>query len=151
MSDQIHAIAEPFPFSAEQICSRYIALRDTVKLLNERHAAQLAPYKAAMETLEGEAGRMMRAMKTTLSTNAGSAFWVPQESYKVVDVEAFRAFMLANNEWRMGTAHCSKDGIRAWREEQKRPADWPADVEWNPPIPPGVSYDFDMVVQFRKG
>jgi hypothetical protein len=140
-----------FHYTAEQLIEQYIALRDAVKKIAERHAAELEPYKAGMDAIAGEAARMMRHMKTTLSTPAGTCFWMPHESFKVEDQELFRNWVIDRNEWRMTTAHVSKDGIRAWRDEQQRPLDWPADVEWNPPIPPGLSYDFEMRVQFRKG
>jgi hypothetical protein len=142
---------ETFPYSAEQLVEQYIALRDAKKKIVERQAKELEPYELAMEQIAGEAARMMRHMGTTLSTPAGTCFWMPHESYKVKDLELFRNWMLANEEWRMATAHVSKDGIRAWREEQVRPLDWPADVEWNPPVPPGIEYDFENRVQFRKG
>lgn len=153
MSNQASVLGEQpeFPYSAEQIVAQYIALRNTVQKIGERHAKELAPYTQAMEALADEAGRMMRHFKTTFSTDSGSCFWVPREQMKVVDPLKFRAFVLKNDEWRMTTNHVSKDGIREWREEQKKPADWPADIEWVPPIPPGIEYNFEYVVQFRKG
>lgn len=153
MPNQANALVEPpqFPYSAEQIVAQYIALRNTVKKIGERHAKELAPYTQAMEALADEAARMMRHFKTTFSTDSGSCFWTPQEKFTVVDVNTFRAFVLKNNEWRMTTNHVSKDGIREWREAQTKPTDWPADVEWVPPIPPGIEYNFEYVVQFRKG
>jgi 3-methyladenine DNA glycosylase AlkD len=137
--------------TAEQIISQYIKLRDYAKKIKERHKAELAPYDAAMDALAAAAAQMMTELKTTLSSESGSCFWVPQESFKCEDQVTFQSWVRTNNEWRMLTAHVSKEGIRAWREEQKRPLDWPADVEWNPPIPPGIKYDYHMDVQFRKG
>lgn len=153
MSNQASALApEPkFEYSADQIVAQYIALRNTVQKIGERHAKELAPYTAAMEALADEAARMMRHLKTTLSTDAGSAFWVPREQFRVTDPVKFRSFVLDKNEWRMTTNHVSKDGIREWREEQTQPADWPKDVDWVPPVPPGIEYNFEYVVQFRKG
>lgn len=138
-------------YTAEQIVSQYIKLRDTVKKIKDRHKAELAPYDEAMTALEGIAGQMMTELKTTLSTDSGSCFWVPVSRYKCVDVTKFQGWVRGHNEWRMLTAHVSKEGIEAWRDEQKRPLDWPADVEWNPPVPPGIEYDYHMAVQFRKG
>lgn len=140
-----------FSFTAEQLIEHYIYLRDTKKKIVERHATELKPYDDAMEHIAGEAARMMRHFKTTLSAASGTCFWMPHESYKVEDIETFRPWAIKNEEYRMLTTHVSKDGIRQWREEQKQPLDWPADVEWNPPIPPGIEYDFELRVQFRKG
>lgn len=143
---------EPFfKYTAEQIVKQYIALRDTLTKIKDRHKLEIKPYTEAMEVLEGEAARMMRHLKTTLSTDFGSAFWVQHESYKVVDAQIFQNFVEDRREWRMMTNHVAKDGIRDWRDEQKRPADWPADVEWVPPVPPGIEYNVDINVQFRKG
>lgn len=153
MSTQADPVTETpeFPYTADQIVSQYIKLRDTVKKISERHAKEIEPYTKAMEALADEAARMMRHLKTTLSTDSGSAFWTPREQFKVVDINKFRMFVLTTNEWRMTTNHVSKDGIRDWREEQIKPDDWPADVEWVPPVPPGIEYNFEQVVQFRKG
>lgn len=143
--------AVDFKYTAEQLVQRYIALRDTVNKIKDRHKLELKPYLDAMEQLEGEAGRMMTHFKTTFSTEYGSCFWTPFETYKVVDSDTFRSFVEKNQEWRMTTNHVAKDGIREWRDEQKRPQDWPADVEWVPPVPPGIEYDCRFNVQFRKG
>lgn len=140
-----------FNYTAEQIVQHYIALRDTAKKITERYARELEPYKVAMAALENEASRMMRHFKTNLSTEFGTAFWTTRESYKVENPELFRNWVIDKEEWRMTTNHVSKDGIRAWREEQQQPADWPANVEYVPPVPPGIAYECEMVVQFRKG
>lgn len=138
-------------YTADQLIGKYIRLRDAVKKIKERHKQELQPYLDGMSAVEYFAAQMMTELNTTLSTDVGSCFWVPQESFKCADAVAFHNWMRTNNEWRMLTTHVSKEGIRAWREEQKRPLDWPADVEWNPPIPPGIEYTYHMDVQFRKG
>lgn len=143
--------AVDFKYTAEQLVQHYIALRDTVKKIKERHKLELEPYLNAMEHIEGEAARMMTHFETTFSTEHGSCFWVPFETYKVVDSTVFHDFVQKNQEWRMTTNNVAKDGIREWRDEQKRPQDWPADVEWVPPVPPGIEYDVSFNVQFRKG
>jgi hypothetical protein len=145
-------MSEPeFKYTAEQIVECYIALRDKLKEVKAKHKQELEPFITAMTALEGEAHRMMTHLKSTLSTNAGSCFWVPQSSYKVVNVQEFQSWVQRQNQWQCLTAHVSKEGIEIWRDQQKRPLDWPADVEWNPPVPPGVEYDYHLDVQFRKG
>lgn len=140
-----------FKYTAEQIVRQYIVLRDTLKKIKEQHTLEIKPFLDAMEVLEGEAGRMMTHFKTTFSTEYGSCFWTSFETYRVVDSTEFRHFVIENQEWRMTTNHVAKDGIREWRDEQKCPEEWPADVEWAPPVPPGIEYDCKFNVQFRKG
>lgn len=134
-----------FRWTAEQLIRKYIALRDHRKVITDRHKDELKPIDLAMEAIEGEAGRMMQHLKSTLSTDMGSCFWVTTIKYKVEDSTLFRNWVVANAQWQCMTNHVSKDGIEAVLENT------PADPETGiKPLPPGLSSDYVISVQFRR-
>lgn len=134
-----------FRWTADQLIAKYIALRDHRKVITDRHKNELAPIDMAMEAIEGEAGRMMEHLKTTLSTDSGSCFWVASTKYTVSDPVAWRTWVISTQNWDCTTNHVSKDGIEAVLE--KTPADPETGIK---PLPPGLSSDYVVKVQFRK-
>lgn len=145
-SDEIELI-----YTADQVVEQYISLRNAVKDIKKRHAAELEPYNAAMELLEGYAAAMMRKIKTTLSTPHGSAFWVRAWSYKVVDFDAFFAWVVKNKQKQMMTRHVSKEGLEAWIEVQEALIPANEKIEGKMvALPPGIQSDYIVTVQFRK-
>jgi hypothetical protein len=133
-------------YTADEVVKQYLALRETKKAIVKRHIEELAPYKAAMDVLEGYAAIMMRQLNTTLSTPHGSAFWVRSWSYRCEDFEKFWPWVVKEKQQQMLTRHVSQDAISDWIEVQKamRPNE---EIK----LPPGLTGDYNISVQFRKG
>jgi hypothetical protein len=134
-------------YTADQIVKQYIALRNAKKEIAKRHADELAPYKAAMEALEGYAATMMRMLNTTLSTPYGSAFWHRSWSYKLVDFEKFWPWVVKEKQQQMLTRHLAQEAVVDWIEVQKSMAKEGEEIK----LPPGVTADYNVEVHFRKG
>ena len=139
------------PYTAEQVVQQYLLLRNTVTALKKKHAAEIKPYDDAMALLEGYAATMMTKLKTTLSTEFGSAFWVRSWSYKCTDFDKFFPWVVKNKQSHMLTRHVSKEAIEEWIEVQKSLIPANQKIEgMNVALPPGLESDYRITVQFRK-
>lgn len=140
-------VPQTLTYTADQIVEKYLALRNTVKAIKARHAAELVPYANAMEALENYAAVMMTKLNTTLSTPHGSAFWVRSWTYKCEDFDKFFPWVVKQKQQQMLTRHVSQDAIADWIEVQKATAAEGQEIK----LPPGVISDYRITVQFRKG
>jgi hypothetical protein len=134
------------PYTAEQIIARYIELRDFCKAEKAAFTERMKPYTEAMEMLEGAAMALMKQTgQRSLSADSGTCFPVQSTTYKVAEPDAWRGWVIANCQWDMFTNHISKEPLEAWLEQHKDPDSGAYD------LPPGVSTDSHVTVQFRRG
>ena len=85
---------QPQP-TADQIVGQYIAYRDHVAALREKHSAELAPYTQAMEQIENYLQAFMQQNGVdSLKTAHGTPYRATGTSIKTTDAEAFKDFVL---------------------------------------------------------
>lgn len=127
-------------YTADQIVTKYIEIRDFAKEIRAKHALELKPYNDAMETLEGLAGEMMRETgQKALSTEHGTAFFSRTLSVTCEDPTSFLDFVFKHQARQFLTAHVAKEAVQVYM-------DGPG--EGHPP--PGVKVVPVVNVNFRK-
>jgi len=146
-------------FTASDIVKKYIELRAHVQEMTKQFEAQLEPYKAGMQALEGAAANLLRTNESkALSTEFGTCFFVNKHSIKCEDHDAFLAFVRETENWGMLTKHVAKDAVEEWMEAEQKRLDAinqsSRSANAVPPQlalpPPGLKAETIITVQFRK-
>lgn len=124
----------------EEIVAAYIKIRDKKATLISRHKAELTPYHQHMQKLEEAMGARLRERGAdSTKTDSGTAFFkTVSDRAKVIDRDAFIAYVRENEAWDLITNHVSSDAVTNIVELTKSP-------------PPGVDLgEQTIVVQFRR-
>jgi hypothetical protein len=125
-------------FDFEKRISQYIALRDRVKQLKEKHNAELKPYQEAMELLEGALLTNLNASNQESSkTKAGTAFITTERSATIADGASFRRYVIGGSLWDMVDWRANRTEVAKLVTETGSP-------------PPGVNYAVRRTVQVRR-
>lgn len=125
-------------WTAAQMTSTYIHLRDRKKALEAKHKEELRPINEAMDQLEIMALQHLQGNQmTSMATEMGTVFLVTRRSYKVEDRETFRSW-------------CEQQGRTDFLEA--RPAKSVIDeyIEAGNALPPGLGTSAEITAQFRK-
>jgi hypothetical protein len=91
----MNAQAQP---TVEQVTAQYIAYRDYVAQIQEKHDAELKPYKDAMQQIEGWLqAKMLQDGVDSYKTGSGTPYLNTSTSIKTEDGEAFKDFILEHS------------------------------------------------------
>lgn len=126
------------PIDVEKRVAQFVRLRDKIKLLTEKHDAELAPYKEAKAQLEAELLNHLNSnnMKSA-RTDAGTVSVSEKTSCRVDDTDAFRSFVVNNGEWDLCDMKANAPAVEKYMEEQQAP-------------PPGVVVNKFRTVGVRR-
>jgi hypothetical protein len=129
-------------YTAHQMITRYLELRQQKQDLTDLHKSELAPITKAMEVIEGAMAIFLRETgqdSARAEHGDGTAFKMPWFSAKVSDPVAFQNFVFENNARHFLTNHVLKEAVKTYMDtHQGMP-------------PPGISTDRGTNIQFRKG
>lgn len=106
----------------DTMIENYVKLRDKKKAVEDKHKAELAPFKETMDQLEGW---LLEAMNTTgtesVRTPHGTAFKSMRTSAVVRDWQATLGFIRSHEAWHLLEARVSKTAAFAVIKETKEP------------------------------
>lgn len=110
--------------NANDVIAQYIKLRNKVDELTKKHTAELAPYLAAMKTLEDYGSAMLIAQggeegKANIVTPSGTMYRKRWTSIKVADREKWFGFVAEDwdNRQNMLTTAVAKKEIEEFIEK----------------------------------
>lgn len=88
------------PLDVEKTAGNFVKLRDKIHEIEQRHEKELEPYKALKTKLQGMILNHLNTNNTkSARTEAGTVTATTRSSASVQDTEAFRNFIITNNEW----------------------------------------------------
>lgn len=126
------------PIDVEKRVAQFVRLRDKIKLLTEKHDAELAPYKEAKAQLEAELlNHLNNNNMKSARTDAGTVSISEKTSCRVDDTDAFRSFVVNNGEWDLCDMKANAPAVEKYMEEQQAP-------------PPGVVVNKFRTVGVRR-
>lgn len=112
--------------NANELIARYIELRDYIEKRSKAHAEELAPYQAALKTIEDTGSAMLVAQggdegKANIVTPAGTMYRKRWTSIKMADRAMFMDFVgeVFESRQKFLTAAVTKSEIEEWIETQK--------------------------------
>jgi len=121
-----------------EMVGKYLQVRDKANALKKDHKAQLEPYVAALDKLEGLfAEHMTQNGVDNLKTDVGTAFATTRTSVTTPDKLTFLEYVRENDAWHLLDIRPSKSAVQEFVEETNVP-------------PPGVSMTRIKVVNVRK-
>lgn len=122
----------------EALVEQYIKVRDRIEALKAKHKAELEPFEAVLEKIEGV---MLEHFQTTgqesAKTAAGTAYRQKQTSATVADRPAFMQWLQDTNRWDCADVRAGKTAITEYIDEHEAP-------------PPGINYSARYKVNFRR-
>lgn len=122
----------------EKRVAQFVQLRDKIKLLTDKHDAELAPFKEAKALIEAELLEHLNSNNTkSAKTAAGTVSVSDKTSCRVEDTEAFRSFVVNNGEWDLCDMKANAPAVEKYIEEQQAP-------------PPGVVINRFRTVGVRR-
>lgn len=105
----------------EQLISKYIELRDYVKIINKKHKEELEPYVTGMLVIEEALGDLLKELNlSSLKCSAGTAFKKPSLSVSVVDKDSFLSWVIQGNKVDFLTSHICKEAVKEHLEENEK-------------------------------
>lgn len=118
---------------------QYVALRDRIKEIEDKHDQELKPYKAAKEQLEGV---FMTHLNTTGGDSVavkgvGTIYRTTKKSASLADAEQFRRFVIGGEHWDIIDWKANVSAVEAFLEDHKQ-------------LPPGVNFSQRDVVGVRR-
>ncbi len=128
----------PPPIAADWLVEKYRLLRDKKKEIEDRHAEELKPFRAAMDQIEAALlDDLNRNGANSIQTNSGTAYRTTRTSYGVEDPAVFRKWVEANNVPEFYENRVSKDAVQQYVEKYNQ-------------LPPGIKVSSVTTVNIRK-
>jgi hypothetical protein len=122
----------------EKRTRQYIALRDKIKEISDRHKAELKPYMDAMATLEGVFMQALDGINAdNIKTEAGTIYKAVQASATVSDMSEFRRHVIGAQDWELVDWKANKTAV-----SERLGA---GEV-----LPPGVKYSTHVKINVRR-
>lgn len=124
--------------TVDAMIEKYVKLRDKKKEIADAHAAQIAPFDAAMDRLEGYMLEALNASGlSSMKSVHGTAYKSLRTSAKVIDMGDFLGYVRTNNAWDLLEARVSKLAAQQVITETKKPI-------------PGVETSSETCVNVRR-
>lgn len=131
----------PSPAAAPDMAhyvAQYVALRDKEKEISERHAAELAPFKAMKEKLEAFFLQTLQSQNVdNMKTAGGTVYITTKTSASIADGEAFWEYVSRNQLWHLIDKRANAPAITEFLEQYKA-------------LPPGVNFSKFTKVGVRR-
>lgn len=125
---------------AASYIGKYVQLRDKMKEIQERHKAELAPYKEAMEKLEAFFLNSLTALgsDSMSSHQYGTVYRSVRTSATLADPDAFRRHVIGSEAWDLADIRANAPAVAAFMNEH------------NGETPPGVKFSQFTTVGIRR-
>ena len=86
-------------YTAEQMIDRYVAIRDQIAAISEKHKLEMEPYRQSLDVLENALQNMLNeAGGDSIKTKAGTAYRSTATTAKVDDWGAFITFVQTSGD-----------------------------------------------------
>lgn len=120
------------------LISKYIAIRDKKKEIQERHKEELAPLNTALQKLEDYFQKTMDANGLeNLKAGGGTAYKAVVNSVTVADWDAFREYVEQNGCWHMLDKRANKTAVMEVVEDTGE-------------LPPGLNLQRSVKINVRR-
>lgn len=110
------------PVDFELRIGQYVALRNKVKTIKDRHKEELAPYNDAMEKLEV---LLLEALKSTgqdsAKSGAGTVYKTTKRTASLEDADAFMEFVRTADRWDLLDRKANVTAVAEYMEENGVP------------------------------
>jgi hypothetical protein len=121
---------------------QYIRLRDFIAVKDLEHKSAMAPYHAAMETLENHMTGVLAAQagvdgKASIATAQGTCFRKLKTAIKVLSREDFMDFVFDGRREGFITNHVPSEAVKEYIEQFKS-------------VPPGLDVTSFYQIQFNS-
>jgi hypothetical protein len=118
--------------------AQFIAIRDKMAEIKKRHEEELQPLMSARTALEGFFGEQLNRMGVvSMRTEAGTVSATERKSATVEDMEAFRGWLVAEQEWEIADLRANAPKVAAYAEEHHV-------------LPPGIKYSSMYSISVRR-
>jgi hypothetical protein len=128
----------PNPVNIEKRVQQYVALRDHIRAIKERHKAEL---KAPNETLEKLNSVLLGHLNAIGGVNVGTAYGTvyktTKKSASVADMSAFWTYVVSQGDFDMVDKRANPTAVEAY-------------IEANGTTPPGVNWNVLEVVGVQR-
>lgn len=127
------------PIDLDKRIGQYVALRDKIKTIEEKHKAELAPFKEALTKL----GDMLLQHLNTINTDStkgasGTVYRTMRKAASIADGDQFRRYVIGSEAFELLDWKANAPAVAAFIEE-------------NGVAPPGVNYSTTFTVGVRRG
>jgi hypothetical protein len=117
------------PANFDKRVAQYVALRDKIKEIGERQKAELEPFKALLEQLNGILlGHLNTVGAERVGTAHGTVYKTAKKSASVSDKSAFWAYVIAQGNFDLVDKSANKTAVEAHIAEH---GTTPPGVNWN--------------------
>ena len=118
---------------------QYVKLRDKIKTIEEKHKAELAPYKDALTKLGDLMLQHLNSINTdSTKSTSGTVYRTMRKSASIADGDQFRRYVIGSEAFE----------LIDWRANAPAVASF---IEENGVAPPGVNYTTTFTVGVRRG
>lgn len=133
------ATAAPATIDITRCIELYIKTRNTIKELDDAHKAKMAPYREALEKMNGVLLSHLNTIKSDSSSvrGVGTVYKTTNKSASIADPASFRRFVIGGEHWDLIDFKANAPAVEAFVKEHKS-------------LPPGVNFTQVDVVGVRK-
>lgn len=139
MSDQAPAAAPPVePVDIEALTAKYVVLRDKIKEIADRHAAELKPFNDMKGKLDAFLlDHLTQQNVKSMKTKAGTITRTDRKSCTVQDTDAFRTYVQNFGQWDLADLRANAPAVAQHLEDKGA-------------LPPGVNYSVFSSLSVRR-
>ena len=129
--------------------TQYVALRDRIHEIEEKHDIELRPYKDLLDVINAELLAHLDSQKVnSMKTDAGTIYVSERPSATVRDGAAFFDFVRETEGWDLLERRANVTAVRAFIDARIEAAK--ADANVLPTPPPGVNFSIYRRVGVRR-
>lgn len=122
----------------DRIVEKYVQVRDKKNEIKKRHAEELAPYDAALDTIEGKLLMALNVLNAdSFKTKHGTAFKSIRSSVAIKDFTVALDYIIENGLYHMLEKRLSKTAVEEFVESQGQNF-------------PGTSINRETIVNIRR-
>jgi hypothetical protein len=126
------------PLDINKRVGQYVALRDKINEIKEKHKAELAPYNEALDQLNSLLLDHLNSVGgDSVKTASGTVYKTGKKSATIADKTAFWAWVVANGDWDLLDYKANANAVAEH-------------VEKNGTLPPGVNLTTNNLVGVRR-
>ncbi len=137
------------PIDFDGLVDKFVRLRDKIKEIKDKHAAELAPLHEIKEKLEGILlDHLNNVGAENVSTLHGTVHKCRKDSASISDMAMFWNWVVINGEFDMVDRKANVPAVREYIEKQQELAK--ANPSVTPSPPPGVNFTTRIEVGVRR-
>lgn len=122
----------------DQLVEVYVQLRDKRAQRKAAYENDDADDKSKQERVESELlRRFQESGMESVRTKSGTAYKSIKTSATIADWDEFFQYVVENQAWELVGRHCSKDGVKEYKEA-------------NSAVPPGINWREELTVNVRR-